>query len=108
MKSVHDSRSKRVAEPVQVYLDLPDRARLERLSGALNTTKSDVLRRALEALEEQLTSPESNPALRIIGLGATYTRRPSTDRDVATEHDSYLAEHEIASWKKTRRRKRGS
>lgn len=43
----------RVAEPVQVYLGLADRERLERLAGKLGATKSDVLRRGLEALEAQ-------------------------------------------------------
>lgn len=41
----------RVAEPVQVYLQPPDRERLERLTDHLGTTKSDVLRRGLEVLE---------------------------------------------------------
>ncbi len=44
-----------VAEPVQVYLDPPARERLERLTAQLDATKSDVLRRGLEALES-LTS----------------------------------------------------
>ena len=41
----------RVTEPVQVYLDPVDRERLERLAARLEVTKSDVLRRGLEALE---------------------------------------------------------
>lgn len=41
----------RVAEPVQVYLDEADRARLDRLTERLDTTKSEILRRGLEALE---------------------------------------------------------
>jgi hypothetical protein len=47
--------SSRVAEPVQVYLQPPDRERLERLVTRLGSTKSDVLRRGLEALEAQTT-----------------------------------------------------
>lgn len=46
--------SGRVAEPVQVYLDRADRERLERLAARLDATKSDVLRRGLEALESRL------------------------------------------------------
>ena len=42
---------------MQVYLDLPDRERLERLASALDTTKSDVLRRALAALESLVSRP---------------------------------------------------
>jgi hypothetical protein len=55
MTKHHDRRpSKRVAEPVQVYLDRADRERLERLAERLDATKSAVLRRGLEALESQL------------------------------------------------------
>jgi hypothetical protein len=53
MTKRHEPRKRagRVAEPVQVYLGGPDRDRLERLAERLDTTKSDVLRRGLEALE---------------------------------------------------------
>lgn len=44
---------KRLAEPVQVYLDPADRERLERLTERLGATKSDVLRQGLAALEAQ-------------------------------------------------------
>ena len=50
-------KPRRVAEPVQVYLDRPDRERLERLAVALDATKSDVLRRALAALETIVARP---------------------------------------------------
>ena len=49
-------RPPRVAEPVQVYLQPRDRERLERLTARLGTTKSDILRRGLEALEAQTTT----------------------------------------------------
>jgi NurA-like 5'-3' nuclease len=53
MKRRHDkpARPARVAEPVQVYLDPAQRATLERLAAQLGATKSDVLRRGLDALE---------------------------------------------------------
>lgn len=57
MKKRHDTRRTRVAEPVQVYLERPDRERLERLAEHLDATKSDVLRRGLEALESQIRRP---------------------------------------------------
>lgn len=56
MKYDHEGRKappKRLAEPVQVYLDPADRERLERLTERLGATKSDVLRRGLAALEAQ-------------------------------------------------------
>jgi len=63
MRHAHEHRKAgRTAEPVQVYLDRPDRERLERLATALDATKSDVLRRALAALESQVRRPASRPA----------------------------------------------
>lgn len=87
-----------MAEPVQVYLDAGDRGRLERLTGQLDTTKSDVLRRALEALEQQLMDPSAHPALRIIGMASGYPPVGSPGYDVAREHDRFIAESEEASW----------
>ena len=86
----------RVAEPVQVYLRPSEKDRLERLTAELDTTKSDVLRRGLKALELQISDPEHHPALKIIGMVSV----PDDDLgiDVAREHDEYLAATEIASW----------
>ncbi|HEV8612834.1 MAG TPA: hypothetical protein VGQ73_04935 [Gemmatimonadales bacterium] len=81
----------RVAEPVQVYLAPADRRRLDRLAEQLQTTKSAILRRGLEALERQLTRPEAHPALRIIGI-AEEELGPPLKYDLAREHDRYLAE----------------
>lgn len=52
----------RVREPVQVYLDRPDRERLERLTRDLGMSKSEVLRKGLEALEALDRSPALQPA----------------------------------------------
>lgn len=60
--SCHDKRPtppKRVAEPVQVYLNPADRDRLERLAERLDATKSDVLRQGLAALEAQTRQADS-------------------------------------------------
>jgi len=61
MKKNHErlSKSDRSAEPVQVYLERADRERLERLALQLGATKSDVLRRGLEALESQIRRPDA-------------------------------------------------
>ena len=107
MTPSHDGKSKRVSEPVQVYLDGVQRRRLEQLAGQLGLSKSDVVRRGLEALERQLADPAEHPALRIIGIAATETT-VDADYDVAREHDRYLAESERKSWKPARRRKRAS
>ena len=107
MKINHDKLRRRVSEPVQVYLDPPDQVRLERLATQLDATKSAVLRRGLEALEQQLTDPAAHPALRIIGIAAGHPRLPSPRYDVAREHDRALADGEIASWKAKKGGKRG-
>lgn len=93
----NDGRPKRVREPVQVYLATDDQVRLEWLTSSLGTTKSDVLRRGLEALERQLADPAAHPALGVMSLGEAVLTTPS-DYDVAREHDRFLAESEQASW----------
>jgi Arc/MetJ-type ribon-helix-helix transcriptional regulator len=107
MKKIDDTRRPpRVAEPVQVYLERPDAERLGRLASQLSASKSDVLRQGLEALERQLTDPATHPALRVIGIAGPEAP-PKIGYDVAREHDRFLAESEIASWRaprpKTRR-----
>ena len=87
----HKNRqAKRVREPVQVYLDAPEQERLERLTEEMDTTKSDILRRGLEALERELFDPKHHPALQIIGI-AGVEQSQECDFDVAREHDRYLA-----------------
>lgn len=94
-----DSRSTaRVREPVQVYLDPIDRDRLERLRGQLGASKSEALRRGLEALEREITDPERHPALRIIGIAGAVPAAARPSYDVAREHDRFLADGEEVSW----------
>lgn len=104
MKKAHEAkRSRRVAEPVQVYLDAPERGRLDWLAELLGETKSDVLRRGLEALERQVSDTDDHPALRIIGIAQAQSPAPY---DIAREHDRFLAESEVASWKAPKRGRR--
>ena len=101
----HDQqKARRVAEPVQVYLVATERARLDRLSGQLGATKSDVLRRGLQALERELLDPAEHPALRVIGLAASVSEAAGS-YDVAREHDRHLADVEDA---RTQARRRGA
>jgi len=94
MNTDHE-RNKRQAkparEPAQVYLDASEQRRLERLTTELDTTKSDVLRRGLEALEREVFDPEHHPALQIIGIAGA-EQGPEGEFDVAREHDRYLAD----------------
>ena len=92
----HDSRSaRRVAEPVQVYLRPAEKDRLDRLTDRLDTSKSDVLRRGLEALERQISDPEHHPALGIIGIVSV---PDDPELDVARDHDEVFADCEVDSW----------
>ncbi|MDQ2890395.1 MAG: hypothetical protein M3R65_07545 [Gemmatimonadota bacterium] len=84
MKQPHDAGKGvlRLAEPVQVYLQRPERERLERLTDRLGTTKSDVLRRGLAALEAQTKGTAAGAGERIAlptfgGLGL----QPGVDLD---------------------------
>ena len=115
MMEYHDTgvyimKKARVAEatPVQVYLTTQERHRLERLARQLDTTRSEVLRRGLKAVERELLSPLSHPALRIIGLVEAERAAP-LEYDPATGHDRLLTDAEEASWgTPTRRRRRGA
>lgn len=97
---------KRVSEPVQVYLDASQRRRLAQLADELRLSKSDVLRRGLEALEQQISDPAEHPALRIIGIAGGKTGGDAR-YDVASEHDRYLADSEQKSWKPAGKNRRG-
>jgi hypothetical protein len=90
----------RVAEPVQVYLQPDEQDRLARLTDRLETSKSDVLRRGLEALERELADPAAHPVLRVIGIGASPSSAAGGARveDPAREHDRVLADGEERSW----------
>lgn len=100
MTDSHDKarRAGRVSEaaPVQVFLGHEDRERLNRLTAQLDTSKSEVLRRSLAALERDLLDPASHPALRVLGL-VTDDAGVSGDDDVAVAHDQYLADVNEAS-----------
>ena len=100
MVKPNDRRRRGVAEPVQVYLEPADRARLDWLTETLDTTKSHVLRRALEALERQVADPEAHPALRIMRIAEGLTPSGSPGYDVAAEHDRFLADSEEGSWRR--------
>jgi hypothetical protein len=96
---------KRVSEaaPVQVYLDRQSRDRLDRLTERLETTRSDVLRRGLIALERESSEPGSHPVLKL--ATAAEAGAAALPYDVAREHDRFLASvHQPAPRKAPARR----
>jgi len=60
-------------------------------------SKSEIIRRGLEALEQQLTDPAAHPALQLVGL-VDDVRPGAEGLDVARDHDRFLAESEASSW----------
>lgn len=95
----------REAAPVQVYLDPATQDRLDRLVSSLGTSKSDVLRRGLMALERELTDPASHPALLLAGIAS---EGAPIGYDSARDHDEVLAAvHEGPARARTTRRRKG-
>ena len=93
MTAYHDTGAK-----IQVYLRPGERDQLDRLTELLTTSKSDVLRRGMDALERQLSDPARHPALSVIGLipsGRGSSAR--TSYDFARDDDDCLTAEEIAS-----------
>jgi hypothetical protein len=87
------------ASPIQVYLGPEEQERLARLAERLETTKSDVVRRGLLALEQEIADPAEHPMLQIIGmLKSTKPYPDESGLDPARDHDQYLADAEERSW----------
>jgi hypothetical protein len=93
MARYHDRKRKpgRVSEPVQVYLTQDDRATLQTLAEQLGLSMSDVIRRALSVLEQNVMDPKNHPALRLIGVIDSPEMEPLS-YDAAAEHDRFLAD----------------
>jgi len=79
----------RTKKPVQVYLDERRAALLARLSRALAVSQSDVLRRGIDLLAEEMLPPEDDPLLQLVGMAGTETDSPG---DLAARHDDYLSQ----------------
>jgi len=91
------------ASPVQVYLGSEEHARLADLAEQLQTTKSEVLRRGLLALERELGDPAEHPLLKVIGMFSGSEPYPdASGLDPARDHDQYLADAEERSWYESR------
>ncbi len=101
-------KKKKVSEPspVQVYLAREEHERLDRLAQQLETSKSEILRRGIRALERQIMDPGTHPALRLIGITGDEGAEP-LPYDEAVEHDRFLAESEEQSWQSRTAKGRG-
>src|SRR5689334_11455674 len=90
------------ASPIQVYLGPEEQARLADLAERLGTTKSDVIRRGLLALERDVGEPAEHPALALIGMLKGPPAPSDSPLDPARDHDQYLADEEEKSWYRSR------
>lgn len=92
--------SRRVREPIQVYLDPDERALLDRLAEDTGLSRAEILRRGLRrfATEETATSP-------MLTFAATLTAG-DLPPDLAARHDEYLGEAALDRHAKPGRRPR--
>lgn len=90
---------KAVREPVQVYMDAPDRALLEQAAIASGLSRAEVLRRGLHRFAAELLADRS-PALAFLESAAAASE-DGAPADVAARHDAYLADGERESWTTT-------
>lgn len=82
-------RSDRVREPVQVYLDGPDRDLLEQLSHKTGLPRAELLRRGLRRLAQTELS-ERKPGWSLDVLIGAMGEDPRLPADLSVRHDEYL------------------
>ncbi len=87
MPKKRKSQSRRVREPIQVYLNRAERAVLDRLARELGVSRAEVLRRGLVGLTGGRESSDYDPLDDLVG--AFDERR--APKDLAERHDEYLA-----------------
>ncbi len=83
------SRSPRVREPVQVYLDRADRDLLEEAARRSGLPRAEILRRGLRSVAQQMLA-ERRPGSSLEYLIGILGDDPSIPRDLAEKHDEYL------------------
>lgn len=80
--------SRRVREPVQVYLDPDDRALLQEIAERTSLPQAEVLRRGLRRLAADLT--DNPPGSSLDGLIGALGIDATIPADLAARHDDYL------------------
>jgi hypothetical protein len=78
-----------VREPVQVYLDPADRARLEEVAERTGLSRAEILRRGLRRVAEDLLAEHEAGAAFEYLIGALGDDA-SLPADLAARHDAYL------------------
>ncbi|MFQ5703774.1 MAG: hypothetical protein ACE5HT_07110 [Gemmatimonadales bacterium] len=82
-------RSKRVREPVQVYLDGADRSLLDDVARAMDISRAEVLRRGLRGLARQVMT-QRQPGWSLDQTIALLGDAADVPSDLAERHDEYL------------------
>ena len=84
-------KGQRVREPVQVYLDQPDRLLLDEIAQKLQLPRTEVLRRGLRRLAERLLADKA-PGWSMDTLIGSLDGIDDLPRDLAEKHEEYLYE----------------
>jgi hypothetical protein len=80
-----------VREPVQVYLDRPDKTLLDRVAKRAGLSRAEVLRRGLRSYGAEVLT-EDNPILKLLHEFENADWPADVPTDLAVNHDKYLAE----------------
>jgi hypothetical protein len=96
-------KSRRVREPIQVYLDGRDRSLLDRLASEAGVSRAEILRMGLRRLANDVAGEARGAGFRAL-MGVI--DGPDVPRDLASRHDEYL--YPATKPGKTPRRKRKS
>ena len=94
------SRSKRVREPIQVYLTRVERGALDQLAQELGVSRAEVLRRGIDALGRQRARSFHDVFDELVGA----FEQPGAPADLAERHDDYAADDVERRSNRSRRR----
>jgi hypothetical protein len=78
-----------VREPVQVYLDAPDRELLEQLAEAEGVPRTEVIRYAIRQYGQRRLA-EERPGASLDALLGALNDVPALPTDLSVRHDDYL------------------
>ena len=90
-------KPKGVKEPVQVYLDGPDRAILDQLSEAEGLSRAEVLRRGIRAYAASARAT-SSPLLALLDSIEAEARAAGVTSDEPFDPREHYSEHESRRW----------